>query len=127
MNIRRNDQVVLIKSITGAQHSDGRPIGKEAKGSVARVLSVDAEKGRVLVEGVHFVYKHVRRSQQQPQGGRIAKEAPVSIANVMLYCPKCSGPARLRRQVTVKEDSRGKRHREVLRICKRCGDTLGAR
>ena len=126
MNIRRNDMVVLTKAITGAQHSDGRPIGKEAKGSVARVLNVDARKQRVIVEGVRFVYKHMRRSHQSPQGGRIAKEAAIHISNIMLYCPKCDGPARVRRQIADKEDARGKRHREVLRICTRCGETIGA-
>ncbi len=126
MNIRRNDMVVLVKAVTGAQQSDGRPIGKEAKGSVARVLNVDAKNDRVIVEGVRFVYKHVRRSQQSPQGGRVAKEAAIHISNVMLYCPKCDGPARVRRQIADKEDARGKRRREVLRICTRCGETIGA-
>jgi len=124
--IRRNDIVVLRKFITGARHSDGRSIGKEAKGTVARVLRVIPEKQRVIVEGVHFVYRHVRRSHQHPQGGRVAKEAPIHVSNVALYCPKCDGPARIRRQVTYKEDARGRRHREVLRICKRCGEGLGA-
>ena len=96
MRIRKNDQVVLTKAITGAKQTDGRAIGKEEKGSVARVLKVLTGDGRVIVEGVNYVYRHVRRSQKNPQGGRVAKEAPIHVSNVMLYCPKCSGPARVR-------------------------------
>jgi large subunit ribosomal protein L24 len=124
--IRRNDTIVLMKQVTGARNSEGGPVGKEAKGTTARVLKVDADKNRLLVEGVHFIYKHLRRSQQHPRGGRVAKEAPIDASNVLLYCPKCDGPTRVRRQVVEKQDVRGKRRREVLRICKRCGETIGA-
>ena len=125
MLIRKNDRVVLIKAVTGAKEVDRRALGKEEKGSVARVLKVIPEAERVVVEGVNYVYRHVRRSQKNPQGGRVAKEAAIHVSNVMLYCPKCNGPTRVRRQVTEKRDARGKRRREVLRICKRCGEALG--
>jgi large subunit ribosomal protein L24 len=117
--------VVINKAITGAKQTDGRALGKEEKGAVARVLKVLTEEDRVIVEGVNYVYRHVRRSQKNPQGGRIAKEAPVHVSNVSLYCSKCAGPTRVRAQHTEKVDSRGKRHREVLRICKRCGEAVG--
>ncbi len=48
----------------------------------------------MVVEGVNRVYKHVRRSQRNPQGGRLSKEMPIQVANVMLICPKCGKPAR---------------------------------
>ena len=125
MHIRRNDQVVLIKAVTGAKQTDRRALGKEEKGSVARVLKVITENDHVIVEGVKYVYRHVRRSQKHPQGGRVSKEAPLHVSNVMLYCPKCNGPARVRRETTEKKDARGKRRRQVMRICKRCGEAIG--
>ncbi len=125
MHIRRNDQVVLIKGITGAKQVDGRALGKEERGSTARVLKVFPDKNRVVVEGVNYIYKHVRRSQKNPQGGRVAKEAPVHISNVMLYCPKCNGPARVGVNVATRQDSKGKTRRQTERICKRCGESLG--
>jgi large subunit ribosomal protein L24 len=73
MRIRKNDQVVLIKAITGAKQLDRRAIGKEEPGSVARVLKVIPDSDTVIVEGVNYVYRHVRRSQKHPQGGRVAK------------------------------------------------------
>jgi len=126
VRIRRNDMVVLTKSITGAAQADGRPLGKEARHAVARVLKVIPEKNQALVEGVNLRYKHLRRSQSHPQGGRVAKEAAVDLSNLMLYCPKCNGPCRVRRQVVVNEDAAGKRRRQVVRVCKRCGESVGA-
>jgi len=125
MYIRRNDQVVLIKAITGAKQVDRRALGKEEKGSVARVLKVLPDSQRVIVEGVNYIYKHLRRTQKNPQGGRIPKEAAVHVSNVMLFCPKCNGPARVRMKIIEKQDSRGRRRRERERICKRCGGSLG--
>ena len=125
MRIRKNDMVVINKAITGAKQTDGRSLGKEEKGSVARVLKVLTDEDRVIVEGVNYVYRHVRRSQKNPQGGRLAKEAPIHVSNVSLFCAKCAGPARVRVQHTEKTDSRGKRRREMLRICKRCGEAVG--
>jgi large subunit ribosomal protein L24 len=125
VRIRKNDQVVLIKAITGAKQVDRRAVGKEERGSVARVLKVLPDSDQLIVEGVNYVYRHVRRSQKYPQGGRVAKEAPVHVSNVMLFCPKCNGATRVRLQATEKEDARGKRRRDVLRICRRCGETLG--
>ena len=125
MRIRKNDQVVLIKAITGAKQLDRRAIGKEEPGSVARILKVLPDSDRVIVEGVNYVYRHVRRSQKHPQGGRVAKEAPIHVSNVALYCAKCNGPAHVRMQIVEKKDSRGKRRRDVLRVCKKCGDTIG--
>ncbi len=127
MLIRRDDQVVLRKAVTGAKHLDGRAVGKEAKGTVARVLKVIPKTNRIVVEGVKYVYKHVRRSQTNPRGGRVAKEAAIDASNVMLYCHKCGGPARVGRKFNRKTSAQGKTHREVLRICKRCGETLGSK
>ena len=127
MRIRKNDQVVLTKAITGAKQVDGRALGKEEKGTVARVLKVFPENDRIIVEGVNYIYRHVRRSQKHPQGGRIAREAAIQASNVMLYCGKCNGPVRVRIKTDYKDEARGKRRREVLRICKKCGEAIGSR
>jgi large subunit ribosomal protein L24 len=89
------------------------------------VLRVDRETGRVVVEGVNYVYRHVRRSQKHPQGGRVAKEAAIHVSNVALYCAKCSGPAKVRFKINEKKDAAGKRRREVLRLCRKCGEAVG--
>jgi large subunit ribosomal protein L24 len=60
-----------------------------------RVLAVHRESGTLIVEGVNRVYKHVRRSQKNPQGGRLSKEMPIQASNVMLVCPQTSKTTRV--------------------------------
>lgn len=65
------------------------------KGQRGKVLEVDRERGRVVVEGLNRVYKHVKRSQRNPQGGRLSKEVAMDASNVMLVCPKTGKPTRI--------------------------------
>jgi large subunit ribosomal protein L24 len=81
VHIKANDTVVVIAG--------------NDRGVRGRVLSVDARSGKILVEGVNKVYKHVRRSQKNPQGGRLSKEMPIDVSNVMLVCPKTGKPTRI--------------------------------
>ncbi len=54
----------------------------EDKGKSGKVLQVSPESGRILVEGVNFVKKHMRKSEENPQGGVVEKEASIHISNV---------------------------------------------
>ncbi|MEM8883677.1 MAG: 50S ribosomal protein L24 [Planctomycetota bacterium] len=54
------------------------------RGKRGRVLKVIPKKERVLIQGVNLRWKHMRKSQQSPQGGRVRKEIPVHVSNVML-------------------------------------------
>jgi large subunit ribosomal protein L24 len=90
--IRKDDVVVVISG--------------DHKGARGKVLRVFPKKQRVLVEGVNMVYRHVRRSRQNPQGGRIRKEAPLHISKVMPLDPKADRGVRVRFQVS--RDSGGR-------------------
>ncbi|MFS8578464.1 MAG: 50S ribosomal protein L24 [Novibacillus thermophilus] len=68
--------------------------GKD-KGKKGRVLKTYPRENRVLVEGVNMVKKHVRPSQQNPQGGIVEQEAPIHASNVMLIDPKAGEPTRI--------------------------------
>jgi large subunit ribosomal protein L24 len=59
-----------------------------------KVLKVLRDERKVIVEGANRVYRHVRRSQKNLQGGRLSIEMPISISNVMLICASCGQPAR---------------------------------
>ncbi len=98
MKIRKND---IVKVVAG-----------DEKGKTGKVLSVERETGRVLVEGVNFIWKHLRRSQQNPHGARIRKEASLDASNVKVVCQSCSKPTR----VAVKRLEDGDR----ARICRKC-------
>ena len=65
------------------------------KGKQSRVIEVLRADGKALVEGVAKVYKHVRRSQKHPQGGRLSKEAPIQLSNLAYFCRACSKATRL--------------------------------
>ena len=75
-------------------------IAGDNKGMTGRVMKVIPGKNRVLVEGLNLVYKHVRPSQQNPQGGRIRVEKPVHISNVLPINPKSSRGSRVRFEVS---------------------------
>jgi large subunit ribosomal protein L24 len=67
----------------------------EDKGKRGRVLSVDPENHKVLVEGVNRVYKHMKPSRRNQQGGRLSKEMPIAVSNVALICPQTGKPTRV--------------------------------
>src|SRR3954467_8879196 len=80
--IKTGDTVVVI---TGAD-----------KGKTGKVLRILGDKNRVVVEGINRVWKHVRPSQRHPQGGRIQKDAPIHISNVMPLDPTTGKGARVK-------------------------------
>jgi large subunit ribosomal protein L24 len=103
MHIKANDTVEVIAG--------------DDKGEKRKVLQIDREKGRLIVEQVNLVYKHVRRSQKNPQGGRLSREMPIQISNVLLVCNKCG------RGVRTGARRAGDGSKE--RFCKKCGSSLG--
>ncbi len=103
MRIRTGDTVEVI---TG-----------EDQGVRAKVLRVQRDAGKVVVEGVNRVLKHVRRSQKNPQGGRLSREMPIQISNVLLVCDRCDKATR----VGVRFLDDGAKER----FCKKCGASLG--
>ena len=88
-------------------------ISGDDSGKTERVLQVMADSGRIVVEHVNFVTKHMKRSRENPYGARLQKEAPVAISNVLLVCPGCERGVRVR---TRKNDD-GKK----TRVCVKCG------
>ena len=74
-------------------------IAVDHKGEKGKVLKVDREKNRAIVEGVNLVSKHTKPSAQNPQGGIIKKEAPIHISNLSLLDPKSGEPTRVEYQV----------------------------
>ena len=84
-HIRKDDQVEVVSG--------------DYKGQRGKVLKVLPKKGLVLVQGVNMVFRHVRPSRRNPQGGRLQKEAPIRIANVAPYDEKAGRGVRVRYEV----------------------------
>jgi large subunit ribosomal protein L24 len=87
------------------------------RGTRGRVLRVDHKANRVVVEGVNRVFKHVRRSQRNPQGGRLSKEAPIQLSNVALVCTACNAATRTGARYLADGSKE--------RFCKKCGAAIG--
>jgi large subunit ribosomal protein L24 len=88
-----------------------------ARGTRAKVLSVRPDDGKVVVEGVGRVYRHMKRSQKNPQGGRLSREMPISVSNVLLVCSACSKATRI--GVRLGEDG------SKSRVCRKCKADIG--
>jgi large subunit ribosomal protein L24 len=100
-NVRKNDTVEV---------QTGDDAGKRG-----RVLRVFPAERRVVVEGVHVVTKHLRKSTQSPLGARMKREAPLALGNVLVVCPRCDRGVRVRHEV---------RPEGKVRLCRRCGEVL---
>jgi large subunit ribosomal protein L24 len=84
LNIKKNDTVKVIS-------------GKD-KGTVGKVIRVFPATNKVVVEGVAVAKKHMKPSQENPQGGIVEKTMAIHASNVMLIDPKSGLPTRVRRQ-----------------------------
>ena len=100
VHVKKGDKVVVI---AGADKSKDR---------VCEILQVDAEKGRVLVRDVNVRWKHLRRSPQNPQGGRVQRNFPIDASNVMLWSEKAGKGVRTK--IEIIDDKR-------VRVGKPCG------
>jgi large subunit ribosomal protein L24 len=72
-----------------------RVIAGDHKGSEGKVVKVDREKNKAIVEGVNMVSKHTKPSAKSPQGGIVKKEAPIHISNISLVDPKTKTATRV--------------------------------
>jgi len=96
--IKKGDKVIVLT---------GRDSGKSGK-----VLKAFPNKGRMIVEGVNLVKRHIRRRSESETGGVKQVPASLNISNVALFCPNCSRGVRV--AVKLSKD------KSKIRICKRC-------
>ena len=101
-HIRKND-IVVARSGSSAM---GQKTGK--------VLQIFRKKSSAIVEGLNFVHKTLRISQDNGKGGIIKNEARIALANLMLYCPHCKKGIRTRREID--------ENRRKIRKCVKCGN-----
>ena len=100
--IRKNDEVIVIT---------GRDRGKRG-----RVTLVDAERNRVVVEGVNLIKRHTRPNPQKNiKGGILERESPIRLSNLAVICPSCGERTRVGSHVT---------DGEISRVCKKCSAEL---
>ncbi|MCK5832251.1 50S ribosomal protein L24 [bacterium] len=104
MRIKKND---IVKVIAG-----------NSRGKKGKVLKVYPRTRRLVIEGVNFILRHTKATSQTNQGGIQEREAPISVSNVMLICPKCGGMTRIGTHFT---DDGSK-----ARFCRKCREMIDA-
>ncbi len=107
MHVRKND---LIQVVAG-----------DDAGKTGKVLSVMTKDKRVIVEGINYIQKHVKRTDKNPQGGRVQKEAPIAISNALVicqnkHCEKSGKGVRTRSKILENGDK--------VRVCYKCGSEI---
>lgn len=83
-------------------------IAGEGKGERGKVLKVMPKDKKVLIQGVNMVYRHVRPSRKNPQGGRLQKEAPIHLSNVLPIDDKAGRGKRVRFELEMGADGQRK-------------------
>ena len=101
VHVKTGDTVIVIN-------------GKD-RGAKGKVLEVAPSEGKVIVEGVNIVTKHVKPKQMGEQGGLIKAESALYADKVQLVCPKCG------RATRVGHAAKADGAKDKKRICKKCG------
>lgn len=102
LRVKKGDRVLLIT---------GRDKGKSGK-----VLKVFPARDKLLVEGLNQVKRHIRPTKSGQPSGIIEKEAPIHISNVMLICPSCNRPTRIKASF-LKDGTK-------IRTCSKCHEQV---
>lgn len=105
MNIKKGDTVIIL---TGDK--------KTNRGKTGKVLEVSPKEGKVIVEGLNMVSKHVKPRKAGDPSGIVKAESAIYACKVQVVCPKCKKPTRIGHKIYAD----GKKDR----ICKKCGETL---
>lgn len=90
--------------------------GKD-KGKQGRVMHIHAAQQKALVEGINYVKKHKRRTQQDQQhAGIVQIESPLSLSNLKVVCKNCNAPAKVG-FIILKDKTKA-------RVCKKCNEAI---
>ena len=102
LHIKKNDTVIVLS-------------GKD-RGKTGKVLEVSPKEGKVIVEGINMVTKHLKPRKMGDPGGIVKAEGAMYACKVQIVCPQCGKPARTGHKV----NGDGTKDR----ICRRCGESI---
>ena len=97
MAIKKGDNIIVLT-------------GKD-KGKKAKVLRVFPKTGKILVEAVNMVKKHLKKRKENEKGQVVSVAMPIDASNVLLFCSKCSKGSRIKTSIV---------NSKKLRVCFRC-------
>lgn len=99
VHVKTGDEVIVING--------------KYRGQKGKVLDVSPSEGKVIVEGINIITKHVKPRRMGEVGGLVKAESALYADKVQLVCPKCHEPTRVGHSF----DKDGKK----VRVCKKCG------
>lgn len=112
IHVKTGDTVIVISGKNKFVSSDS---GKKEK-AIGKVIAVSPKEGKIIVEGVNIVSKHVKPRRQGDPGGIIKAESALYACKVMLYCSKCDAGRRSKSEIN--------KEGQKLRKCVKCGTVL---
>jgi len=101
IHVKKDDTVIVVSG--------------DDKGKKGKVLEVSPKEGKVIVEGVNIVKKHVKPRKQGDEGGIVEVEGALYACKVQHFCTKCNKPTRVKHKI----DGENK-----IRVCAKCGEKL---
>ena len=106
VHVKKGDTVIILS-------------GKD-KNKKGKVLEVSPKEGKVIVEGIHIVKKHLKPRKMGDPGGIIEAEGAMYASKVQVICPACKKPTRIAHKKVAGDNGKMR----TVRICKKCGETL---
>ena len=106
MHVKKDDTVLILSG--------------DDKGKQGKVLAVSPKEGKVIVEGINMIKKHVKPRQAGEQGGIIEAEGAMYASKVQVICPSCKKATRIGH----KKVTNGAGKSRSVRICKKCGEEI---
>ena len=97
-----------------------RILSGDDKGKTGKVLAVSPKEGKVIVEGLNMVKKHVKPRKMGDQGGIEEAESAIYASKVQVVCPACKKPTRVAHKKVTGDNGKER----SVRICKKCGEEL---
>lgn len=101
MKIKTNDKVKILS-------------GKD-KGKIGKVVQVFPDDGKLVVEGLNVIKKHLKTRSKSEKGQVLELAAPFFISKAALVCPKCEKPVRV--GYKLENDKK-------IRVCRKCGQSI---
>lgn len=117
VHVKKGDTVVLRVGDYADKYAK-----KDSKvRKTGKVLEVSPKEGKVIVEGINIITKHVKPTRMGQVGGIVKAESPIYACKVQLVCPKCGKPTRVGHGFETKKNANGEEKKLPIRICKKCG------
>ena len=108
LHVKKDDTVLVLSG--------------DDKGKKGKVLAVSPKEGKVIVEGINMIKKHVKPRKAGDQGGIIEAEGAMYACKVQVICPACKQPTRIGHKKVTGENGKTR----TVRVCKNkgCGEEL---